>query len=376
MKIAMVLPGGVDRSGEVRVIPAFLALIRRLSRHHEVHVVALRQEPERGSWPLCGAMIHNPGRRATAWRAFQMLRAEHRRGRFDVVQSLFGGECALLGLLCARGFGVPFAVHVAGGELVALRDIGYGGGIRPHGRLREKLVLRAADAVTAASAGMLETLASIGVCGRRLPLGVDLEEWPPRAPRARDPAAPLRLIHVASLNRVKDQGTLLRSLALLAARSVDFTLDVVGDDTLGGAVQADSARLGLGSRVRFRGFLRQRELRPLMESVDLSVMTSRHEAGPLVLMEAAAAGVPTVGTEVGHIAEWAPHAAVAVPVADPAALADAIAALANDEPRRFALAQAAGRRAREEDADFTARGFLDLHTDLARAPEDVARRTR
>ena len=32
MKLALVLPGGVDRSGELRVIPAFLALIERLAR--------------------------------------------------------------------------------------------------------------------------------------------------------------------------------------------------------------------------------------------------------------------------------------------------------------------------------------------------------
>ena len=48
--LALVLPGGVDRSGEVRVIPAFLALIERLARSHELHVFALRQEARPGSW--------------------------------------------------------------------------------------------------------------------------------------------------------------------------------------------------------------------------------------------------------------------------------------------------------------------------------------
>ena len=55
MKIAIVLPGGVDRSGEVRVIPAFLALIERLARRHEIHVFALRQESRPGTWQLAGA---------------------------------------------------------------------------------------------------------------------------------------------------------------------------------------------------------------------------------------------------------------------------------------------------------------------------------
>jgi hypothetical protein len=36
MRIALVVPGGVDRSGENRVIPVLLALISRLSVHHDV----------------------------------------------------------------------------------------------------------------------------------------------------------------------------------------------------------------------------------------------------------------------------------------------------------------------------------------------------
>ena len=49
MKVALIVPGGVDRSGEVRVIPALLALIRRLAADHELHVFATHQEPTPGS---------------------------------------------------------------------------------------------------------------------------------------------------------------------------------------------------------------------------------------------------------------------------------------------------------------------------------------
>jgi len=83
-------------------------------------------------------------------------------------------------------------------------------------------------------------------------------------------------------------------------------------------------------------------------------MSSRHEAGPLVALEAAVAGVPTVGTSVGHIADWAPQAAIAVPVRDSDALANAIARLAHDEDERLRVASAAQARAVAEDADDTA----------------------
>src|SRR5450631_2983444 len=61
MRIALVVPGGVDRSLEYRVIPALLALISRLAIHNDVHVFALYQEIEAGESQAAGAHIHNIG---------------------------------------------------------------------------------------------------------------------------------------------------------------------------------------------------------------------------------------------------------------------------------------------------------------------------
>ena len=105
----------------------------------------------------------------------------------------------------------------------------------------------------------------------------------------------------------------------------------------------------------------QAQLRPVMAGSHINVVSSLHEAGPLVLLEAAVLGVPTVGTAVGHLAEWAPDAALAVPVADPLALAAAIRRLVVDEDLRLRLAGEALRRAVEEDADHTAALFEELH---------------
>lgn len=360
MKIALVVPGGVDRGGEERVIPAFLALIERLARRHEVHVFALRQEAAAGEWPLAGARVHNIGDGWTRLRAIRAIRAEHRRAPFDAIHALFSGSCSLVAVAAARSLRARSLVHIAGGELVALPDIDYGGRRRWISRLREALVLRAAGTVTAASAPILASLRELGIAAERVPLGVDLCAWPPSAPRRRG-AGPAKLLHVASLNRVKDQPTLLRALALLAGRGHAFTADFVGVDTLHGEMQALATELGLDDRVRFAGFRTQRELRPMLASADLLVMASRHEAGPLVALEAAIAGVPTAGTAVGHLVEWAPEAASIAPVGDPAALADAIAHLLDDEELRMRMATNAQRIAIREDADSTAQAFEALY---------------
>jgi glycosyltransferase involved in cell wall biosynthesis len=365
MKIALIVPGGVDRSGEVRVIPALLALLRRLSARHEVHVLALHQELEPGRWPLEGAQVHNLGRPATLWRGIRAVLAEHRRSPFQVMHSIWAGLPGAIAVGAGKLTRVPSIVHVAGGELVALADIGYGGCQSWRSRLLQRAVLRGATQVTAASERICELVARHGVRAARLPLGVDLERWPLRPPVRRLAGEPARLLHVASLNRVKDQGTLLRALRLLAERGRDFSLDLVGEDTLSGNVQALAADLEIAERIRFHGFLTQRELRPIVERAHVAVVSSRHEAGPLVLLEVAAAGVPTVGTAVGHIAEWSPSAAVAVPCQDPEALAAALDALLQDEDLRMRIAHAALRRAAHEDADETARACNELYVRLA-----------
>ena len=360
MKLALVVPGGVDRTGEFRVIPALLALIERLARTHDVHVFALHQEATAGRWELAGASVHNIGDRWTRLRAIAAIRTEHRRAPFDLVHAIFSGSCSLVAVAAATLLRRPSLVHIAGGELVALHEIGYGGRRKWKGRLREACVLRGADVITAASAPILDSLQALGLKARRVPLGVDLQAWPPLAPRARS-AGPARLIHVASLNRVKDQPTLLRALAALADTGLAFEMDIVGEDTLQGEMQRLARQLGLQHHVRFHGFKTQRELRPLMESTDLLVMSSLHEAGPLVLLEAAVAGVPAVGTAVGHFVEWSPAAALAVPVKDWDALANAIQQVLANEGLRLRLAREAQHRAMREDADYTAQAFQTLY---------------
>lgn len=260
--------------------------------------------------------------------------------------------------------GIPSLIHITGGELVSIPQIRYGGSFRWYGRLREALTLRAASAVTASNAPDIERLSRLGVAAQRVPLGIDLSAWPPRDPLRRDARGPAKLIQVATLNRVKDQPTLLRALASLSRAGVDFEMEVVGEDILGGEIQRLSAQMGLSERVRFRGFLTQRQLRPVVEAAHLMVHTSRHETGPIAMLEAAVAGVPTVGTAVGHIGEWSPDAALAVPVGDWAGLAEALSKILEDEELRLRIARAAQQRAIREDAGYTAECFQALYGKL------------
>lgn len=363
MKVGMIVPGGVDRSGTHRVIPVLLWLIERLAREVELHVFTLRQEARPGSFDLLGARVHNIGARPRRLRAVAALVAERRRGSLDLLHAIWG-ESGVVAAAAKGVLRVPVLLHLAGGEMVDLPEIDYGGHRTRRGRLALRLALAGADQVHVPSASMLEDARRLGISARRLLLGVARDHWPPRPPRPRPEGRPARLLSVGTMNRVKDHATLLHACAALAAGGVDFTLDLVGGDILDGEVQRLAGTLGLCERVTFHGFLSQNSLRPLVERADLLVVSSRHEAGPVVALEAAAAGVPTVGTRVGLVHDWAPAAAVAVPVSDSAALADGVRSLLEDDRRRIRTAEAAQARAMAEDADWSAAELLKIYRQL------------
>jgi glycosyltransferase involved in cell wall biosynthesis len=361
MKIAIVVVGGVDRSGTERVIPCLLWLIRRLvDAGDDVHVFALQQEPEPGRWQLLGASVYNAGSRPRSLRIARAIAAEHRRGRFDAIHA-FGSWTGAIAGLVGRLLRVPVIVTFVGGELAGLEAIGYGSQLTASGRTTTRLAARCARVVTVQSDFMRQLAREGGIEAVRLTLGVSTRDWPPSRPRPRIAGEPLRILHVASLNRVKDQATLLLAMSRLRAMKVPFELSIFGWDTLDGAVQRQATELGLGGLVRFHGFLPHSELRSTLDGADLLVMSSLHEGGALVLLEAAVAGVPTVGTAVGHLADLAPDAALGSPPGDPRPLAENIRRMAEDEPLRMKLAAAAQQFALREDADFTARRFRELY---------------
>jgi glycosyltransferase involved in cell wall biosynthesis len=293
-----------------------------------------------------------------------MLFAEHRHGRFDILHAFWALPSGVAGAIATHLLRVPLVLTLPGGDLANHPRIGYGGAIRPGSRLKVGFAAASAAAVTAASPAMCDQARAVGIHTIRIAHGVALDRWPQRAPARRDQSAPLKLLHIGSLNLVKDQATMLRAAARLKALGQAFTLDVVGEDTLGGAVQRYAAELGLADHVRFHGFMPHAALRPWIERADMLLVSSIHEGGPLVMLEAAIAGVPTIGTSVGHIADFAPDAAIAVPVGDSDAMADAILHLAADEKERLRLAYAAQQRAMSEDADTMARNFRRLYAVL------------
>jgi glycosyltransferase involved in cell wall biosynthesis len=368
MKIGLVAYGGVDRGGRRDVIPALLNLIARLARGHELHVFALAQDPEPSTYPLLGATVHNlaslpaPPGLGMLRSARMLVQALRRTGPFDLLHAYMGVPAGAVAVAAGRWLRLPVVVTFDGNELVSRPEIGYGLPLRARGKLVLRLIARSAARITVCTAYMARLARQHGIEPLLVPLGIDPADAPPRL---ETPAPPWRLLHVASLNPVKDQPTLLRALARVIASESRVHLDVVGADTLGGSIQALARSLRLTDHVTFHGSLAADEVWPFYQRAHLSLLPSRHEAAGVAVLEAGLCGVPTIGTNVGYVAEWGPQgAAHAVPVGDVEALAGAILALLRAPDLRTQLGQAARRLALVHDADWTASAFQAIYAEV------------
>lgn len=374
LRIALLVPG-FSASETDWCIPFLRHLVTRLAKGDDVHVIALRYPYQAGQYDLFGAQVTALGggtRQGVGsvllWRrAFSLLASEHRRRPFDVLHAFWANETGAVAAVAGRMLGIPTVVSLAGGELVGLRDIGYGGQLAWTERTKVWLALRLASLVTAGSQYII-SLAERRLGGatarlRRVPLGVDVEMFRPAAAAA--PAAPPRLIQVASLAPVKDQLTLLRSAALLRDGGLDFLLEIAGSGPLEPELRGLTAKLGLGDVVDFRGGVRHEALPGFYGGGAAFVQSSRHEAQGMAVLEAAARGVPAAGTRVGSVAEMEPEAAVAAPVGDAKALAEAVAGLIANPERRVEMGRAArGLAEGEYSLETCVERFRKLYTEL------------
>ena len=114
----------------------------------------------------------------------------------------------------------------------------------------------------------------------------------------------------------KDVPNLLDAFAKHHAAHPRSRLAIVGDGALRDEMVAHAASLGVGEAVAFLGI--RRDVPQLMAAADVFVMSSAWEGLPNVVMEAMAAGLPVVSTNVGGVAELVedPGTGALVPASD------------------------------------------------------------
>jgi len=150
--------------------------------------------------------------------------------------------------------------------------------------------------------------------------------------------------------------------AFPAARFVLF-----GEGAERAAIESRIRELGLGGKFVLAGF--RGDLDAFLPWADVMVQTSFTEGMPNVLLEASAAGVPSVATAVGGSAEVVAdgETGILVKSGDVDAVAAGVLSLLRDDDRRGRFGKAARQKMRDEFTfESQARGYRDLLARLAR----------
>ena len=201
------------------------------------------------------------------------------------------------------------------------------------------------DALIAVSTEVRDDLVRLGVAASEkftvLPLGFDLAPFLDDADRARR-RAKLRaewaigpdedvITLVSRLVPIKRVDRFLRVAQLLSERQ-RARFVVVGDGELREELRVSAAVDALGDRLVWAGF--RRDMPDVCFASDVVVLTSDNEGTPVSLIEAQAAGVPVVGTDVGGVrsAVRDGDTGLLAPPNDEARLASLIESVLDDRP--------------------------------------------
>ena len=186
-----------------------------------------------------------------------------------------------------------------------IHNIYEGGRLRMLGyRLTNGLV----DHVTIISQAAADRFVREGIVPASLlevvPNGVDTDRYRSVPPGARERlrqslglGAEFAWVAVGRFEAAKDYPNMLRAFARVREEQPGAVLLLVGRGSLQAETEALAATLGLEGRVRFVGT--REDVPEFMTVGDGYVMSSAWEGMPMVLLEAAAAGLPIVATRVG-----------------------------------------------------------------------------
>ncbi|MBN2247286.1 MAG: glycosyltransferase [Coriobacteriia bacterium] len=161
----------------------------------------------------------------------------------------------------------------------------------------------------------------------------------------KDTYAPTKqLLHAGRLGHEKNVDQVLQAFALLLEREPDYTLDIVGDGPAREHLERVAARLGIGAKVKMRGFVDRAALGRIYRSYDAFVTASTIETQGIVLLEAMSAGLPIVAVRALAVPEIVGEgrAGLLVEPGDIPGLADALVRVVGDQALREEMG-AAGR---------------------------------
>lgn len=243
----------------------------------------------------------------------------------------------------AAAFGVPVVMHLHGADF--LDD--YNSRSRL-GRSFVRNVLNHSRVVLCLGSFWKQTVIEhfglapdkVQVMHNAVPVGAVVESSPALAAETA-----CKILFLGIVSERKGVPCLLQALAHPDMRALDWGCTFAGNGEVETYRKAAEA-LGLGARVRFTGWLCEREARETLSRADIVVLPSRNEGLPMAILEAMSLGRAIVATPVGAIPDAIVNeeTGLITPVGDAAALAAALSQLIKAPTLRHNLGEKAKQR--------------------------------
>ena len=266
-------------------------------------------------------------------------------GKFDVIYAFFGPAGSIAAMLRDVGFMEgPLATNFLGYDITRA--------IKIHGAETYRFLFARGELFLPNAEHMRELLVHLGAPESRTKLhrlGVDTERFS-FVDRSERRLPPL-IISIGRMVEKKGFVYLLDACALLREWGAEFQLEVLGDGPGRGELEGRCQELGLCDQVSFLGWCDQEKVAEQLCRADILVAASvvasdgDEEGLPLTLVEAAATGLPLVGTKHAGIPEIVRDGETGflVEERDSEALARAIQQLLDDRDLRLKLGGSARR---------------------------------
>ncbi|MGH8229849.1 MAG: glycosyltransferase [Steroidobacteraceae bacterium] len=293
--------------------PFIVEQAQHLARYRPVYVGRLRHgEPPAGAESLAledvarGSPLPLVGWQVMTrdTRSYRRLLVSHRP---TLIHAHFG-VAGVYALPLARRLGVPLVTTFHGFDATLATPALLASPEWAQYRMLRGRLAREGSLALCASSFIRERLLAMGFPEDRTRvhyIGVDCEAIQPRDLRAETPV----ILHVARLVAVKGTEYLIRAFAQIARARPEMQLIIIGEGPRRRRLQALVGTLGLQQRVRLLGARPHAEVLDWMRRAAMLVLpsvrtgTGRAEGLGMVLLEAAASGVPTIGTRQGGVPE-------------------------------------------------------------------------
>jgi glycosyltransferase involved in cell wall biosynthesis len=169
---------------------------------------------------------------------------------------------------------------------------------------------------------------------------------------------------LANLRKLKGHYEIINTLPLLNERLPNIRFIFAGKDASNGDVARYAEEKGVKDRIVFAGFV---ESRQFFSASDIFLLASYWEGCPISVLEAMAAGIPIIATNVGGIPEIIENkkTAILIPPYSSSAIKDALISLVEDKCRCDSMVVRAREIVRKRfEISMTVEKYQNLYLDM------------